>query len=328
MFTRDFVFLILIDILNRKVCCNVSLHFVHYKYTKNILIVNTFYILFDLIMVHIFTYTMYVYFTYQGGFIMIYDRILSEIQRIDDEISHLRQQLELFPPGNLFFTQNGKYKKWFQSNGHLQNYISKKNRSFAEQLAIKKYLSYHLEDLIHEKESLSHYLNHHEKKQPKAPQLLSETSEYKEFLSPYFSSYSEELLSWQNESFESNPQYPEQLKQPTASGILVRSKSEALIDFCLYKNKIPFRYECALTIGNRIFYPDFTILHPYTKKIYYWEHFGLMDIPLYANKTYSKLHYYTEHGVIPNVNLITTFETKDSPLDPEYVEMLIGYHFL
>ena len=79
-----------------------------------------------------------------------------------------------------------------------------------------------------------------------AEQLLTEPSEYQKLLSPFFKPISEELLDWQNSPFTQSKEYPEQLKIEACSGNLVRSKSEALIDMFLFKNKIPFRYECEL----------------------------------------------------------------------------------
>lgn len=114
----------------------------------------------------------------------------------------------------------------------------------------------------------------------------------------------------------------------TVAGIRVRSKSEALITMLLYTNKIPFRYECALTLGETTVYPDFTIRHPETKKTFYWEHFGLMDQPYYAQNTYSKLKLYTDHGIYPSIHLLTTYETQDHPLDSLLVENLIQTYFL
>ena len=257
---------------------------------------------------------------------MIYEQAFKEKQRLETQIATIDKKLKNSPPGNLFFCHDKGRCKWYQSDGHTQHYISKKNRSFAEQLALKKYLTYLRDDLLHEKESLERYLNSHTNLE-KAPLLLSQQSEYREFLLPYFSPISEELIKWQNEDFEHNPQHPEQLNQPTLSGKLVRSKSEVLIDAILFKHHLPYRYECALPIDNKIFYPDFTIRHPATGKIYYWEHFGMMDVPSYTTHTYAKLQKYAENGIIPNVNLITTFETKDAPLNPELVETLVKHYF-
>lgn len=257
---------------------------------------------------------------------MIYEQALKEKQRLETEISDIEQKLVTMPSGNLFFCHDKNRCKWYQSYGRNQKYISKKNRSFAEQLAIKKYLTYLRDDLLQEKKSLEHYLNNHNQIE-KAPQLLTQQSDYREFLLPYFSPHSEELVKWQQESFECNINHPEQLNQPTLSGKFVRSKSEALIDTILFNHKLPYRYECALIIDNKTFYPDFTIKHPQTGKIYYWEHFGMMDVPSYATHTYSKLQKYTENGIIPDINLITTFETKDTPLNPELVNSLVNHYF-
>ncbi|MFQ8777759.1 MAG: hypothetical protein ACLR78_10425 [Roseburia sp.] len=62
----------------------------------------------------------------------------------------------------------------------------------------------------------------------------------------------------------------------------MRSKSEAMIAMLLHLNAIPYRYECALSLGGVTLFPDFTIRHPVTGVLYYWEHFGLMDDPAYA----------------------------------------------
>ena len=93
-------------------------------------------------------------------------------------------------------------------------------------------------------------------------------------------------------------------------------------------NKIPFRYECSLTLNETTLFPDFTIKHPKTEKIYYWEHFGLMDNPSYVQNTYSKLHLYTSNGIIPNIHLITTYETKDYPIDVDTISKIIAHYFL
>lgn len=153
-------------------------------------------------------------------------------------------------------------------------------------------------------------------------------SEYKELLSPFFCPVSQELLNWMNSPYERSTKYPEQLIHKTISNHLVRSKSEAIIDTILHINKIPFRYECALNLGQTMIYPDFTIRHPKTGALYYWEHFGLMDDPVYSKNAYSKLQLYTSIGIVPSIQLITTFETKENPLSIETVEKIVSHFFL
>ena len=81
-------------------------------------------------------------------------------------------------------------------------------------------------------------------------------------------------------------------------------------------------------LGDCPYYPDFTIRHPQTGDIFYWEHFGMMDIPEYASNAFSKLHVFANYGIISGVNLITTFETSEYPLDLKLVEELIDHYFM
>lgn len=104
---------------------------------------------------------------------------------------------------------------------------------------------------------------------------------------------------------------------------VVRSKSEALIADTLFVHNIPFRYECELNLGELALYPDFTIINPITGDIAYWEHFGLMNVESYANNCFSKLNIYAQYGVIPTINLITTYETEEAPLNSIPVENMI-----
>jgi hypothetical protein len=78
---------------------------------------------------------------------------------------------------------------------------------------------------------------------------------------------------------------------------------------------IPFRYECKLEVGGHIFYPDFTIRHPITGETFYWEHAGRLDLQDYRMDFLSKLRIYMNNGIIPDNNLILTFESPGHPLD-------------
>lgn len=263
----------------------------------------------------------------EGEIITIHERMLSEQKSLDNQINSIKEQLKAFPPGKLICVQNGKYSKWFQSDGHIKSYIPKENRHLAEKLAVKKYLSLQLEDLVNEKRATEFYLRH-SSPSGKAERLLAEPSEFKELLKPYFQSSSEELSNWKNEKYEHNTLYPEQLIHSSGSGNRVRSKSEYMIDMYLYTHNIPFRYECALNLGETTVYPDFTIRHPGTGELYYWEHFGLMDNPNYTKNAYSKLQLYANHGIIPSINLITTYETREHPLTYETIEKVVHNYFL
>lgn len=212
---------------------------------------------------------------------------------LDEKISAIQQKLLNYPDGKLICTQNGKYIKWYHSDGHIQTYIPKKKREYAEQLAAKKYWSLRLEELLTNIQS-------------KQPQSIHE---------------------WLTSPYRHNENYPEQLIHKTAGGLYVRSKSESLIAFFLHMNEIPFRYECELQLGEITVYPDFTIMDPSTGKIYYWEHLGMIDDPTYARSAMMKLQSYIANQIYPTIQLIMTYETKMNPLDTESVEKTIQHYF-
>lgn len=259
---------------------------------------------------------------------MSYERMLAEQKKIVSQIERLEQEIANLPEGELLCSQNGKYKKWFWKWGNERKYIPKKNHYLVEQLARKKYLVLQVKDLIHEKDAIQLYLNHRDSYPKQADKLLLEDSKYQEMITPQRKSLEKEFLVWQESPYEFNEKYPEQRIHKTINGQFVRSKSEALIVMMLYKQGIPFRYECALQLGNRVIYPDFTIRHPKTGKVFYWEHFGMMDDLNYCQKACAKMQLYSVNGIIPSINLITTFETKEHPLDAEQVENMVEQYFL
>ena len=249
-------------------------------------------------------------------------------QQLEEKISSLQAQLDRLPAGKLICSRNGNFFKWFHSDGHKKTYLPKAQKPFAQQLALKKYLSQQMEDLRREKKAIDTYLQHRPDDKRCADQLLSEGSGYAELLSPFFKPESREFSDWMTTPYERCEKFPETLVHKTTSGIMVRSKSEAMIAAVLHANKIPFRYECALQLGETTIFPDFTIRHPKTGRFFYWEHFGLMDQVSYCRSTFSKLDFYAAHKIIPSIQLLATFETREAPLSYETVEKMVEHYFL
>lgn len=161
--------------------------------------------------------------------------------------------------------------------------------------------------LLQEQKAIDSYLKYHQQPPDETSFLLLEHPEFANLLSSHFTPLSNTLSDWCLEHYEHNPRFSEQLIHKSSSGHFVRSKSEAMIDTLLFKNKIPFRYECALHLRDITLYPDFTIRHPRTGKFYYWEHFGLMDDIAYAKNSTLKLQTYISQGIIPSIHLFQKY---------------------
>lgn len=264
---------------------------------------------------------------------LIYQQLLLKRKEfLEQEILNLQEKISLLPPGKLICSRNGKRFKWYHSLKHSCIYLPESQESLAENLALKQYYQLQLKDLTEEKNAINACLTKSSTCSPSALSFFENHPEHQTLLSKALQSslsiLPQELSSWAGASYESNPSHPEQLSHTSISGHLLRSKSEVIIDTALCTNKIPFRYECILSLGSKTFFPDFTIRHPSTGEFFYWEHFGMMDSTAYSQNAFNKLQIYACYGILPTINLITTYETKEHPLNAQTVQQLITHYFL
>ncbi|MBQ4650677.1 MAG: hypothetical protein IJB73_08250 [Firmicutes bacterium] len=109
-----------------------------------------------------------------------------------------------------------------------------------------------------------------------------------------------------------SPYRREDLRHTTSFGLLTRSKSEAQIaeQLAAAGAQLEFYYEKALTLitedgRSRTIYPDFTIILPDGRTIY-WEHKGMLDFPEYAQRDLERTLLYFRNGIYQPHNLIVT----------------------
>lgn len=200
-------------------------------------------------------------------------------------------------------------------------------------MALKKYYSLLLFETEEELSLLKSYkkkLSSSSLSKPLSTDLLADSSPYYPLLQSYFAKDKLPVSAqkWCAESYETNSSHPEHLIHTTLAGHKVRSKSEVIIANLLYTNHIPYRYEAALPLKEFTAYPDFTIMHPVTNKIFYWEHFGMMDNAPYCDTACNKLKTYCYNGIFPSMQLITTYETSKCPISTDQVQQIITQYFL
>lgn len=148
----------------------------------------------------------------------------------------------------------------------------------------------------------------------------------KNLASPVVESNDQFAERWMNNNIESDDFYEESKRLVTKSGEKVRSKSEMIISAILRENRIPFKYEQPLWLGDHMIRPDFTLLDKKQRKEIYWEHFGLADRPEYAVNALKKLGRFFEADIYAGATLIITVESEDMPLSEPQINKIIAYN--
>ena len=202
-------------------------------------------------------------------------------------------------------------------------YIPKKNHILAKNLAQKDYNQKLLASIEKELYAIQKYLQNI----PSSciEELFSTLHpDRQNLIIPAYEPDDMFITSWKSIQYEGkffNDYSPEYF---TTKGERVRSKSEIIIADTLENNGIPYRYEYPLYLKNfGQIYPDFTVLNVRTRKEFVWEHFGMMDDPIYAENAIQKIATYEQNGFFRGINLLLTYETKNNPLNQKSIHLLI-----
>ena len=226
----------------------------------------------------------------------------------------LEKLLRNAPAGSLIYSKtvirNKSYFKWYSSTPAGRHYISRQNRNLARELARKKLRLQQLKDVEAELKAIDLYLKNHNEysdlaKLLESPPILNLLME--ENPAPV-NDLSEELERWASEPYEMNPKYPENKNIRAINGLMVRSKSEAFIVMLLVTY-------------------DFTIRHPITGETFYWEHAGMLEDPKYISKHLYTLRLFLNNGLIPDFNVIFTYESDSHPFNIQIAEDKIREFF-
>lgn len=242
---------------------------------------------------------------------------VNQVEREKDEIDK-----EVCDDENEEITEKTKREsKW------IRKYIKKQDISLAKALAQKHYYLTVRPVLEKNLNELNRFLKSY--KLNELDDIYdSLCDERKRIVVPISMSVKEKIMQWENEAYEKNMMFPENLRYETEQGNFVRSKSEVIIANILYQNRnhVLYKYERPLEIiekgRTKIIYPDFTILNINTGKIMYWEHAGLLDNSYYASEFVKKINNYIENGLFPGKDIIITFESQVNGLDIGVVKKL------
>lgn len=239
--------------------------------------------------------------------------IALELQKAKQELEAIEQELKNLPAGHLVKKGNSYYHGF----GKKEMTITK-NPHLIRQLYRKRYLFVRRKQLKHDIKLLESIRPKLLLKTPQ--QILASLSKTYQSLS-ITNAYHSSVEAWLATDYAKNTHPIKGQGYTTKGGVIVRSKSEWIIATALEENNIPYRYDALIKLGHKTKSPDFTILHPYTGEIIFWEHFGALHESNYEAEMNEKMNLYYKNGYIEGVNLIYTFEAHVQ--DPYRLQKII-----
>ena len=250
---------------------------------------------------------------------------------ISDRIKNIDKRLKKAPQGLLRVSLSNKTVQYYQrtnTNDPYGKYLTKKDRHLAEQLAQKDYDTKLLKVLKKQQKAIENFIEDYDP--DAAEQVYMKLSEQRKALvTPEFLSDEEYVKQWLSQPYTRLGFKDEDQEFYTSKGERVRSKSEILIADALMRNDVPYLCECPVYNNGVIFAaPDFKCLNRRLRKVYYWEHLGMIGDQDYANRNVKKMDKYILADDFDESRLILTFETDSHPLNTKVIEAKIRKYLL
>lgn len=265
----------------------------------------------------------------------------AELKRIIKNAKQTLSSLEDVPEGFLQICHNRNGVQYYlvaKKEKRDRIYIRKSEVKLIKDLAQREYAKKVLKlALKYEKK-----INRFENKSPldEIMQVFLKMSvDRQALIDPYISSEERFIDMWQKRNRKAIEKYGEKkiaLNNQeensliyTDKGEQVRSKSEKIIADKLNRMAIPYCYECPLYLnGYGVVYPDFTVLNKRTRRVYYWEHLGMLEKESYIRNNVNKIETMEKNGIFPGQQLILTYEMEGHPLSTEMLQVMIRQYLL
>ena len=250
---------------------------------------------------------------------------------LEKRIEAIKKRNKNAPEGSLrIINKWNKYQYYHRINPseNMGKYIPRKDRPLAVRLAQKGYDKKLLEALTGQQKAIEKFIKDYD---PDAAIEVYEklSAPRKELVTPEFLSNEEFIKQFLSQPYtrlgfkDTDPEFY------TANGERVRSKSEILIADALRRHDVPYLCEYPVYNNGVIFAaPDFKCLNKRLRKVYYWEHLGMLGDQDYADRNVKKMDKYILADDFDENRLILTFETDSHPLNTKVIEAKIRKYLL
>lgn len=246
---------------------------------------------------------------------------------------NVQAALKNVPDGSLqILLSKGKYPQYYLYNenggAHVREYISCKRMNLISALAQKQYDLELLNYLEKQAKCIDKFIDNYES--------LDDACIYADYLETRKRLVAEHDLTddeyvreWLSTTPGDMNSYPKTSTYLTESGEKVRSKSEKIIADMFFHKKIPYVYEPELFFDDgSCVIPDFAALNVRDRKVFFYEHFGMMGVREYSEGMVEKIRRYEENGYWFGENLLYSFESSETYLDIRTIENMINKFLL
>lgn len=263
------------------------------------------------------------------------EQIKKLLKERENQLQQLKKEKEKAlikaPEGSLRLCKHGNKTQYYCRNNPKDFngvYIKEKNIDLARKLAQKDYDKKVLGSVEQELRAINKYFSGYPKEC--AEQIYEDLHvERQKIIVPIKETDEAYIRRWQEEKYQGKEFRGDTPELYTQKGERVRSKSELIIADILNKAGVPYKYEYPLHLnGMGKIYPDFTVLNIKKREEMFWEHFGMMDDPTYAEAAIRKMVTYEQNGIFQGENLICTYETRKNPINQKVVKSLIEHYLL
>ena len=259
-----------------------------------------------------------------------------QIQLTEQLLAQAQQSFTQKPEGYLNIQKRGTYYQYYfqEEKTRKRTYLSKKNITQAKELAQKQYdkdficcasdLIRKLKKLEKSGASRSAAVVYHS-----LAEVYEKLSpERKILVEPYVLPDELYIEVWLKQPYKQKPFLPDSPEIYTENNERVRSKSEKIIADKLAILGIPYRYEYPMIIpGIGSIHPDFLLLDVKERTTVIYEHFGIMQDPVYSRNTLRKIDAYENSGYMLGSKLLCTFESENHVLDMRHFEKMMLNRF-
>lgn len=242
----------------------------------------------------------------------------------------LEKRLQSYPKGKIHIAPKASRVQYYlrtDAKDRTGVYLSQKDKGKIAVFLQKKYDEAAIKKIEAEIQILEYFLKKDDCRVRTLQNIYSAyPREIKDQIIPIDMSDEDYIRAWMKISYSHKPISEELPVYITNNGEHVRSKSELHIANTLQKWKIPYKYECPITLSNgKKIHPDFTLLDMSRRCEVYWEHRGMMDDREYAKLAVQRVKEYGKEGILPGDRLLLTEETANLPLGTNEIENIIRF---